>query len=142
MPLSSRALVTFAKLGVLEIFDQYIETDPTTEEEFLKIEYPTKPSVSWKEYIATYEQTKNKSQPILLRKYRQHLLNDCDWVMTADVFTSLANKDEWITYRQKLRNLPETLTNYVWKDNETLDFAHMDIPVAPPLIRTQPYASE
>ena len=41
-----------------------------------------------------------------LRIERNKLLKDCDWTMMTDV--NLENKDEWILYRQVLRDLPES----------------------------------
>ncbi len=40
-----------------------------------------------------------------LRKLRNSLLQECDWVMISDVPQTI--KDEWVTYRQSLRDITE-----------------------------------
>ena len=47
-----------------------------------------------------------------LRTYRNNLLTECDWVVTAsDVTISDSKKAEWVTYRQKLRDIPTTIVD-------------------------------
>lgn len=43
-----------------------------------------------------------------LRLIRNRLLAQCDWTQAADSPLSDSKKAEWATYRQKLRDLPET----------------------------------
>ena len=46
-----------------------------------------------------------------LRFKRNKLLMECDWVMVVDDPTR--KQDEWAVYRQKLRDLPSTVSTYV-----------------------------
>ena len=66
--------------------------------------------------IITTEQFKIKfdeqtlSYPITkLRRERNILLTDTDWIALPDV--NISNKDEWMTYRQQLRDLTATQTD-------------------------------
>ena len=45
---------------------------------------------------------------IRIRSTRDALLTTCDWTQIPDV--SIAKKTEWATYRQALRDLPNTIT--------------------------------
>lgn len=50
-----------------------------------------------------------------IRDQRQHKLDASDWAMMLDV--NLENKEAWITYRQALRDIPQTYsetTTIVW----------------------------
>ena len=74
---------------MLPIFSTDISNAPTREEFKLK----------WDEYEKEYSLYR-------LRKHRDYLLKECDWVMVSDF--NPPNKDEWVTYRQALRDLPKT----------------------------------
>jgi hypothetical protein len=43
-----------------------------------------------------------------IRGLRSHLLERSDWTQVADAPLSAAKKAEWATYRQALRDMPET----------------------------------
>ena len=43
-----------------------------------------------------------------LRQRRDAMLKSCDWVMMSD--SPIADKTEWETYRQSLRDITENLT--------------------------------
>lgn len=62
------------------------------------------------EFITKLEAEHQKIQLNALRRKRNVKLAECDWTQMSDV--ALANKDEWKTYRQALRDLPETTTDY------------------------------
>lgn len=62
------------------------------------------------EFITKLEAEHQKIQLDALRKKRNKLLAESDWTQINDVV--LADKDEWKTYRQALRDLPETTTDY------------------------------
>ena len=54
-----------------------------------------------------------------IRQKRNSILKWCDWTIGADSPLSDSKKTEWQTYRQALRNLPDTNTatevdNIVW----------------------------
>ena len=46
-----------------------------------------------------------------LRTYRNRLLAECDWVHMPDVTISDEAKTAWESYRQKLRDVPTTVTD-------------------------------
>jgi len=46
-----------------------------------------------------------------LRQYRNVLLRESDWTQFTDSPFTDTKKDEWKTYRQKLRDLPATESN-------------------------------
>ena len=46
---------------------------------------------------------------VILREQRDHLLLVSDWTQAADSPLSTSKKAEWATYRQTLRDLPNTL---------------------------------
>lgn len=128
----------FLSLGATKVHYP-LSKEPTTEEEFLQITYePTHLNITWNSFQQEYQNRFDIFQKNTLRAYRDILLAKTDWVMTSDVFSTLANKEEWITYRQALRDLPAIITEYIWKgDNyEALDLKQMNIPQAPPVLRT------
>ena len=49
-----------------------------------------------------------------LRSYRNNLLSLCDWTQIVDVPLTPEQKIEWQTYRQKLRDFPETIDTNTW----------------------------
>ena len=68
--------------------------------------FPTGSSITTEEFKIRYDEVEKDYSINKLRIERNVLLKDCDWVMMSDL--DLANKDEWITYRQALRDLPKT----------------------------------
>ena len=48
---------------------------------------------------------------IELRAKRDALLSACDWIVNSDVTISSKKKQEWLTYRQTLRDLPSVVEN-------------------------------
>ena len=56
---------------------------------------------------------------------RDIALKDSDWVLTYDNVQTLANLEEWINYRQKLRDLFLNIS----------DIYSMKIPLAPRVLR-------
>ena len=138
--LNPLVIVTLTRLGVRMIEKFTTEIDiPQTEQEFLSIKYqPSELNITWNDFQVKFQEEVIRTQKKLLRRYRDILLSQSDWVMTADVFASLSNKSDWIAYRQALRDLPATITEYIWKGNsyEDLDFSQMNIPQTPPVLRT------
>ncbi|MGR2681139.1 tail fiber assembly protein [Chromobacterium haemolyticum] len=56
-----------------------------------------------------------------LRMRRTMLLRECDWTQMQDAALSSEQKAAWQAYRQKLRDLPEAIT----------DIKHVTWPVRP-----------
>jgi len=46
-----------------------------------------------------------------IRKERNQLLKDSDYIMFPDITITTEKKEEWITYRQSLRDIPQTFSN-------------------------------
>lgn len=55
-----------------------------------------------------------------LRKKRNVLLNESDYIMMPDV--NVSNKSEWETYRQALRDLPQTAENLTLEEIRNISF--------------------
>jgi len=122
--------------GATEVVNVTENNDPTTEEEFLKLEYTSPEPITWQMYIEAYPIVENLIGMQRLRSERTKKLTKTDWIMTVDNFQTLANKDEWLAYRQALRDLPSNPPPFKWKGTE-LDVDAM-FPVEPPIIRITP----
>jgi hypothetical protein len=46
-----------------------------------------------------------------IRKQRNQLLKDSDYIMVSDAPITAEKKEEWETYRQSLRDIPQTFSN-------------------------------
>ena len=53
-----------------------------------------------------------KPNEFTFRQERDYLLESSDWTVLADSPLSAAKQAEWKTYRQALRDLPESTTDY------------------------------
>lgn len=135
--LSRIAIAALHKIGAQSIDNLDTFNDPTTEEEFLQITYrPTDIQLSWSSYQTEFQRQLDRIQKTTLRDMRTLILRNSDWIMQPDVINTIANIDDWIAYRQALRDLPETVTEYVWIGNYLdLDIVQMNIPQTPPVIR-------
>ena len=51
----------------------------------------------------------NNKKYAILRSERNNLLKSCDWTQISDAQLSNDKKQEWLTYRQQLRDLPSTV---------------------------------
>ena len=63
------------------------------------------------EYIAFLEKLNNPPTPTweTIRQKRDELIKSSDWIFLPDV--TLQNKESWLTYRQALRDLPQTFSD-------------------------------
>lgn len=105
--LSRIAISTLAKLGAVVI--QNADKDPDTEEEFLQLSYtPNDLAIPWDAYKAMYDTQRQRIELEALREKRDALLAKSDWILQSDVWAGIANKEEWLVYRQALRDLPST----------------------------------
>ena len=68
-------------------------------------------SISVKPQSVQDEELESK-QLALLRAQRDNLLNQSDWTQVPDSPLSSAKKSEWATYRQALRDLPSTTSDF------------------------------
>ena len=73
--------------------------------------FPEGCSITTEEFKLKYDEIEKDYSINKLRDERDILLKACDWTQIIDV--SLANKDEWLTYRQALRDLPATSPNVI-----------------------------
>jgi hypothetical protein len=53
----------------------------------------------------------------LMRERRNAILIECDWTQMEDTPLTDAEKQEWATYRQQLRDFPST-----WTPADTVEF--------------------
>ena len=53
------------------------------------------------EYTFTVNQSSIDLQWKNIREYRNTLLSNCDWIVSITDY-NMANKNEWVTYRQAL----------------------------------------
>ena len=60
-------------------------------------------------YAATPDSPLTTTQRI--RNYRLYELQACDWTVATDSPLSDSKKEEWVTYRQALRDLPSSYTD-------------------------------
>ena len=65
----------------------------------------------------------------VFRIYRNNLLTQSDWTQAADSPLSDSKKDEWKTYRQKLRDLTKTADPKL--DGPLLDMSSVTWPTEP-----------
>jgi len=73
--------------------------------------FPEGSSITTEEFKLKYDEIEKDYSINKLRIERNILLKDCDWTQVLDV--SLANKDDWMTYRQTLRDIPATSPNVI-----------------------------
>ena len=66
----------------------------------------------------------------VLRQRRNEILGACDWTIFPDSPLTDIQKDEWIEYRQKLRDLPSTVSLPLPRTEEEAKFI---FPVSPSL---------
>ncbi len=124
-----------SKLGATQVFNVLETNDPKTEEEFNQLQYESPEPITWVQYQSAYEDIEEQTGLRILRGQRSELLRKTDWIMTADNFQSLTNKDDWVAYRKMLRDLPTNHPPFIWKELGVLDFEKMGIPNAPPILR-------
>jgi hypothetical protein len=62
-------------------------------------------------FIRPHNSQELEDQWKIIRTQRDQLLKDCDWTQISDYNFELENKEQWMTYRQELRDLPETQIN-------------------------------
>jgi len=86
----------------------------------------TKPS--YEEFKDVYDRVVNFIVPFeQLRTKRNKLLMDTDWTQTTD--DTLENDEEWIKYRQALRDLPaqiEDPKNFTWPEPPAIKQEHVE----------------
>jgi hypothetical protein len=121
-------------LGATQVYALKQVNDPTTEEEFKEMEYDSPNPISWQDYLVAVEPVKQRIGVEKIRIYRNKLLTETDWIMTTDNTNSIQNIQEWINYRQTLRDLPSNPPIFVWKNGE-LDISQMTLPERPQIIR-------
>lgn len=64
--------------------------------------------MTYSDFISIYDEGITPSDDVLISRikhWRNIELSSCDWTQLPDV--DLANKWDWATYRQALRDLPE-----------------------------------
>ena len=70
-------------------------------------------------FIRPHNSQELEDQWKIIRTQRDQLLKDSDWTQISDYNLELENKEQWATYRQELRDLPEVQSNpfdILWSD--------------------------
>jgi hypothetical protein len=70
-------------------------------------------------FIRPHNSQELEKQWSKIREQRNQLLKDSDWTQISDYNLELENKEQWATYRQELRDLPEVQSNpfdILWSD--------------------------
>ncbi len=62
-------------------------------------------------FVRPYNTQELEEQWNKVREQRNRLLKDSDWTQISDYDLGLENKEQWATYRQELRDLPEVQSN-------------------------------
>ena len=106
--------------------DGFTRTDPSTftQEELTSAGYSgpyTQPSYDSKTevldwdgseyFVRPYNAQELEEQWNKVREQRNRLLKDSDWTQISDYDLGFENKEQWATYRQELRDLPEVQSN-------------------------------
>ena len=86
------------------------------------------PPVDWATFKSKYDEIYASFPMEQLRIERDILLTTTDWTQNPDVPEVTRNK--WVTYRQQLRDLPETSTPTLGKDG-VLDHSSINWPTKP-----------
>ena len=71
--------------------------------------FPAGSSITTEEFKIKFDEVLKEYPLNTLREQRNILLKESDWVMVSDY--NPPNKDEWVAYRQVLRDLPQTQQN-------------------------------
>ena len=122
-------------LGASIVHIDFMEaTDPTTEEEFNQLNYEPPNTITWSQYQDAKETVKNQIGMAQIRKLREPLLLSTDWIMTYDNAMSLENLEEWIQYRQALRDMTSLTYTFIFNGG-SVDTSQIQFPVKPPIRR-------
>jgi hypothetical protein len=105
--------------------------DPLTEEEFTN---NFTCDATWEQYVAARDVFMRDLGLKKIRKYRDKLLTETDWIETPYNQSTIANLDEWNAYRQYLRDLPTKIDQLTWT-NGLPNFSSLNIPPVPQTIR-------
>jgi len=93
-------------LSIEDIEAMLAELEPAPEAPFLG-----DPDATWDYWTGLYNPTDGPTEAIVwarLRHRRNQLIADCDWRVVADASWDTT---PWLTYRQALRDLPDTTTD-------------------------------
>ncbi len=130
------AIVVLGYLGASIVRKTDVSNDPTNQEELDQLDYDAPRRYTWDEYQSAIEPSLRKLGLRMIRYKRNICLQNSDYIMTIDFFNSLANRDQWITYRQNLRDFPEEVKTIVWKvPGKEVDWDATGFPKEPPIIK-------
>lgn len=138
--------------GISSLFYDDKTPDPSTEEEFNSLlaivnesnkfnpAFPLK--ATFEEFSSWLSQNPPKPTPNAaltnLKQMRNMFLQQSDWLLTYDNSQTLANLNEWINYRQKLRDFfsNPNFSLILIQGTDIPDMAAMNFPPPmPPIIR-------
>jgi len=89
--------------------------------------FPDDSDVDTAEFAKRFEEQRIKYPLYKLRIERNELLKKSDWTQGRDII--LANDEEWKSYRQALRDLPENSAEIYIDENEKV--MNVEMPVEP-----------
>lgn len=124
--------------GVRTVGISSMEGEPQSMEDLIQrvsFEMPT-PPFTWEQYCAKRDEVRLSRTKLYIRTLREKELTATDWVETPRNQETLANLDEWLAYRQALRDIPNTLTlsDVTW-NNGRLTCPPFDSLTRPQVIR-------
>jgi hypothetical protein len=99
------------------------------------------PPFTWEEFCAKREEVQLAYALREIRSQRTRELNETDWVELPYNRNRLTNLEDWLTYRQALRDIPNTITasDIVWNitstSHSTFKCEKFDRLTRPPIVR-------
>lgn len=125
-----------SRLGATHVGVSNETIEPSNEEEFALLDYTSTSPITWDMYKTdreTYQLERGIKQ---IRIKRDTLLQESDWITIPVNWDRLQNKDEWDTYRQDLRDLPQkvSLQDFVWNRYHKVDLNNIPFPTKPKVI--------
>jgi hypothetical protein len=81
----------------------------------------TEPPFTWEEFCAKRDEVQLTHALQEIRSRRTKELNETDWIELPYNSERIENLEEWLTYRQALRDIPSTITSsdIVWNISST-----------------------
>lgn len=111
--------------------------EPLTQEDFNKFTITSPTEITYQMYLNSYDNILLQSTLKIIRKKRDIDLQSSDFLMTIDYSAKLSNKNDWISYRESLRNFPGNISTLIWiAPNEGIDYNAMGYPQKPSTIFT------
>jgi hypothetical protein len=107
--------------------------EPTNEEEFALLQFTSDTPITFEMYQIKKEEYQLERGLSQIRKRRDVLLQESDWITIPVNWDRLQNKTEWDTYRQDLRDIPQKVSfqDFVWDNLHRIDMTKITFPTKP-----------